>query len=172
MERERRKVVAVIGSGSATEEEPGYQAASIIGRSLVDNGFRVMTGGLHGVMEGAFIGAKSSKRYREGDTIAVLPGIDPDDANMHSDIVIPTGLGIGRNMIVTNADAIIAIGGGSGTLSEIAFSWQKGKTIVALDIPGWSGELGGRALDDRRPDDVVIKAKDPHHAVELMMSEL
>jgi hypothetical protein len=145
----RRKVIAVIGSGRSVEEDIEYNIAMDIGRLLVDNGFRVLTGGLGGVMEAALKGARNSAKYREGDTIAIIPTMNASDSNQFADIVIPTGIGIGRNIIVTNSDGVIAIGGGSGTLSEIAFAWQKRRPIVALEVPGWSGELAGRSIDDK-----------------------
>jgi len=163
----RRKIIAVIGSGSITENSPGYQYALKVGEGIIDQGFRVMTGGLGGVMEAAMRGARSSSNYIEGDTIGVIPGSEMDDSSEYADIVIPSGLGIGRNMIVTNADAVIAIGGGSGTLSEIAFSWQKGRPIIALDIEGWGRKLAGSRLDGRR-DDIIHKATTPSEALDLL----
>lgn len=167
---ERRKIVAVIGSGSTTKGNEDYQLAERIGRILVDMGFRVLTGGLNGIMEAAMKGARSSTRYSEGDTIAILPGIDPEDSNEYADIVIPTGIGIGRNIIVTNADGVIAVGGGSGTLSEMAFAWQKGRSIAAMDVDGWSKELGGRTLAPGGQE--IFKTDDPEVAVRWMATRL
>jgi uncharacterized protein (TIGR00725 family) len=164
----RRRTVAVIGSGSVKEGEIAYEMALKVGSLLIDNGFRVLTGGLGGVMEAAMKGARSSPVYHEGDTIAVIPGLFPEDANQYADIVISTGMGIGRNNIVTNADAIIAIGGGSGTLSEMALAWQKGKTIVSLDVAGWSREMMGRYLDDRRREEPIIAAGTADEAVAVL----
>jgi len=168
----RRRMVSVIGPSDVGPDDHRYGIAYLIGKLLVDNGFRVMTGGLSGIMEAALKGARESASYREGDTIGVIPSLDPDDANPYCDIVIPTGLGIGRNLIVSSADGIIAVGGGSGTLSEIALSWQKGRPIAALDVPGWSGELADRALDDRRNGYVMGGASSPEEAVAHIMSHL
>jgi len=70
------------------------------------------------------------------------------------DICIPTGLDLARNVIISNADAIIAIGGGAGTLSEIANSWVLGRLIIAYRVEGWSGKLADQKIDsrDRYPD--------------------
>ncbi|MBM3853942.1 MAG: acyl-CoA synthetase, partial [Verrucomicrobia bacterium] len=95
-----------------------------MGRLLVDHGCRVVTGGLGGIMAAAMEGARQSTKYREGDTIAVLPGHDPAEAAESADIVLATGMSLGRNIVVANADGLIAIGGGAGTLSEIALAWQ------------------------------------------------
>ncbi len=164
---ERRRIIAVIGNGSIMENSPAYRYAFEVGEGIIDLGYRVMTGGLGGVMEAAMKGARSSPDYREGDTIGIIPGTEMADSSEYADIVIPTGIGIGRNMIVTNADAVIAIGGGSGTLSEMAFSWQKGRPIIALDIEGWSGKLAGTRLDGKR-EDIIHKASTPSEALDLL----
>ncbi|MGA1872079.1 MAG: TIGR00725 family protein [Thermoplasmatota archaeon] len=166
----RRHLIAVIGSGDLSSDSDEYRSAVIIGRILIDRGYRLVTGGLGGVMEAASMGAHLSERYSDGSVIGILPGYDPSSANQYVDIAIPSGLGIGRNMLVTNADAIIAVGGGSGTLSELAFAWQKGKLIIALDFPGWSGRLGGERVDDRVrhrdiPDDRIYTAASAEDAV-------
>jgi uncharacterized protein (TIGR00725 family) len=100
--------------------------------------------------------------------IAVLPGLRAEDANPYADIVIPTGMNYARNIIlVAMADVVVAIGGGSGTLSEIALAWQHGKPIVALGLgEGWSARLAGERLDARR-DDVVHPADTAAEAVML-----
>ena len=99
-------------------------------------------------------GARSSDGYQSGDTVGILPMDDSAVANSYVDVAIPTGLGLFRNMLVARAgDACIAIRGGSGTLSEIAFAWQIDKPVAAMSSTGgWSGELAGRALDQRRGD--------------------
>ena len=90
------------------------------------------------------------KIAREGDTIAIIPSFDTTTANAYADIVIPTGLDVMRNTIVANADAVIAIGGGAGTLSEMAMAWSLFRLIIAYDnVDGWSAELAGRRLDVR-----------------------
>ena len=102
-------------------------------------------------------GARSSDGYQSGDTVGILPMDDSAVANSYVDVAIPTGLGLFRNMLVARAgDACIAIRGGSGTLSEIAFAWQIDKPVAAMSSTGgWSGELAGRALDQRRGDVVA-----------------
>jgi uncharacterized protein (TIGR00725 family) len=161
----RRPVLAVIGIGSALEPALGALCVEL-GRAVVDAGFRLVSGGLGGVMEAASQGARSAAAYREGDIVAILPSYQGDSANAFADIVIPTGLGIARNvLVVASADVVIAVGGGSGTLSEIAIAWQLGKPIVALGAgAGWPAELGGRAIDDRR-DDLIVAATSVAEAV-------
>ena len=102
-------------------------------------------------------GARSSDGYHSGDVVGILPMDDVAAANPYVDVAIPTGLGLFRNMLVARVgDACIAVRGGSGTLSEIAFAWQIGKPVAAMSSTGgWSGELAGRALDRRREDVVA-----------------
>ncbi|MCE9575753.1 MAG: acyl-CoA synthetase [Deltaproteobacteria bacterium] len=142
-------MLAVVGNARAEEHSPALLEAHAAGRAAVDAGFRVITGGLGGVMAAACRGAHASDRYRDGDTIGVVPSADPASANEWVDIVIATGLGDARNLIVANADVVVAIGGGAGTLSEIAYAWMRRRLIIAVDVPGWSAALAGQALDHR-----------------------
>lgn len=107
-----------------------------MGRELGSRGAVLVCGGLGGVMEAACRGAKEAG----GTTIGILPGSDRSAANAHVDFAIPTGLGEARNaLVVRAADALVAVGGGYGTLSEIAFALKAGKRVVGLgswDIEG------------------------------------
>ena len=103
--------------------------AESVGRELASRGAVLVCGGLGGVMEAACTGAKEGG----GTTIGILPGTDRAAANPFVDFAIPTGLGEARNaLVVRAADALIAIGGGYGTLSEIAFALKAGKPVVGL----------------------------------------
>lgn len=172
----RRKVVSVIGDAGVKPGSATYEAARQVGRLLVDEGFRVMTGGLGGVMEAASRGAHESERYGEGATIGVLPHLDPAEANEWVDIVLATGLHHARNTLVANADAVIAVGGGAGTLSEMAFAWMFKRLVVAVKGVGWADKLGGERLDARSrcdvADDVVYAADDARHAVAIVVERL
>ena len=119
-------------------------------------------------MQAASEGARAAPSYREGDVIGVLPGYDPDAANGFVDIPIPTGMGEARNVVlVALADVVIVIGGGAGTLSEIALAWRLGKPVIALRTSdGWAMELAGRAIDDRRTD-TILAADSAAHAIDL-----
>jgi uncharacterized protein (TIGR00725 family) len=104
-------------------------AAESVGRGLAARGAVVVCGGLGGAMEAACRGAKEAG----GTTVGLLPGRDRDDANPYVDIAVPTGLGEARNaLVVRTADALIAIGRGYGTLSEIALALRTGKRVVGL----------------------------------------
>lgn len=167
----RRRVVSVVGG--ATGSEPLLAEAEALGRALVDAGFRVATGGRGGVMAAASRGARSSPRWTEGTVVGLLPGLDAADANPWVDVVIPTGLHHARNtLLVAMADAVVAVGGGAGTLSEIALAWVHGKPVVALDLgEGWSARLAGERLDERRAD-VVLRATSADEALAQVVRAL
>lgn len=137
----RRPIASVIGSGDAGEE--ARRIAERLGQCLVNAGFRVLTGGLGGVMEAASRGARLSPRYQDGDVIGILPGYRSDAANPHVDIAICSGLGHARNVLcAASGDVVLAIGGSSGTLSEIAIAWTLGKPVACVGrAEGWALEL-------------------------------
>jgi uncharacterized protein (TIGR00725 family) len=148
----RRPMVAVVGGARGSQAL--MSSAEQLGCALNEAGYRLATGGLGGVMEAASRGARRSSTWREGDIIGVLPGLGPADANPWVDIAIPTGLNYARNVVlVSMADAVVAVGGGAGTLSEIALAWQHQKLVVGLDLgEGWSAKMAGEVLDARRED--------------------
>ncbi len=163
--RTRRPVAAVIGANTATDTQ--RDAAYELGAGLIREGFRIVTGGLGGVMEAASEGAMWAAGSDDGRVIGILPGLDASTANPYVGIVVPTGLNFARNvLVVAMADVVIAIGGGAGTLSEIALAWQHCKPVIALDVGGWAAELRDRHLDVRRPN--PIRAADSiEHAIAL-----
>lgn len=170
----RRLLVAVVGDSNLGRNDPKISLARDVGRLLVDAGCRVVTGGLGGVMAAAMDGARTSAKYADGDTIAILPGHDPNEASFSADIVLATGMNLARNLIVANSDGLIAIGGGAGTLSEIALAWQMRRPVVALVVDGWSKKLGASRIDDRVrqadvEDDQVFTASTPADAVKLVV---
>lgn len=119
--------IAVIGTGE--NREPFYTYAYEAGKLIAAKGGIVVCGGLGGVMEAACKGAKEAG----GLSIAILPGLNRQEANPYADIVIPTGLGEMRNALIIRAsDAVLAVGGGFGTLSEIGFALKTGRKVVLL----------------------------------------
>ena len=119
--------VAVVGPGDADERTAWL--AEEVGAALADAGAVVVTGGLGGVMEAACRGAKS----RRGRTVALLPGEDRSAANGWVDVALATGLGELRNaLLVRSVDAVLAIGGSWGTLSEIALAARTGVPVFAV----------------------------------------
>jgi hypothetical protein len=132
--------------------------AEEVGRAVAAAGAVLVCGGLGGVMEAACRGARAGG----GLTVGILPGRDRAEANRHVDIAIPTGMGEARNaLVVRAADAVVAVDGEYGTLSEIALALQAGIPVVGLDT--W--ELGRHG----QVDDAVVRAEDPALAVELAL---
>ena len=146
--------VAVIGKGSPDEELAAV--AEEIGRRLAESGATVVCGGRGGVMEAAARGAAGSG----GTVIGILPSADPADANPYCTHVVATAVGQARNLaVVASGDAVIAIGGEWGTLSEIAHARVFGRPVVALR--SWR-------VDSAAPiagDEVIAIADDPEAAV-------
>jgi uncharacterized protein (TIGR00725 family) len=119
--------VAVVGPGEASPEEA--DAAEQVGRGLAEAGAALVCGGLGGVMAAACRGADAAG----GLTIAILPGTDRGAANEWARVVIPTGMGEMRNaLVVRAAQAVISIGGGYGTLSEVALALKTGVPVVGI----------------------------------------
>lgn len=145
-------LIGVIGGSSATAEEAAL--AEEVGRALAENGAVLVCGGRGGVMEAACRGAKEAG----GLTIGILPGTDRREANPYVALAIPTGIGYARNAIITRAaEAVIAIAGSFGTLSEIAFSLDFGTPVVGLRT--WKVERAGH------PAAPIVYAEAPQEAV-------
>ncbi|MFC6988550.1 TIGR00725 family protein [Haloplanus sp. GCM10025708] len=126
--------VSVIGGGTVTEATA--ETAAAVGRLLAQRGHVVVCGGRGGVMEAACRGAKDA----DGETIGILPGEDRTAANDYVDVAVATGLNHARNaLVVMNGDAVIAVDGGGGTLSELGFSFVYDRPVVGVgthDVPG------------------------------------
>lgn len=173
----RRGLIAVIGDAQVLAGSEKDRLAEEVGRALVDGGYRVLTGGLGGVMESACRGARTSPSYTPGDTVGVLPGHDPSEANAYIDIALASGLDHVRNAVVAHADAIIAIGGGAGTMSEICLAWIYKRLIIGLRVDGWSGRIAGQRMDERirypdEPDDCVFAADSAKEVLSLLKDKL
>jgi uncharacterized protein (TIGR00725 family) len=141
--------VAVVGPGEATQRE--VEVAFEVGRRLAEAGAVVVCGGLGGVMAAVCRGARSAR----GMTVGILPGTDRQTANEWVIVSIPTGLGELRNgLVVRAADALLAVGGGYGTLSEVALALKTGVPVVGIgtweidgvEAAGNSEEAVNRAL--------------------------
>lgn len=149
--------VAVVGSASCGPEVSAL--AEAVGREVARAGAILVCGGRGGVMEAACRGAKAEG----GTTIGILPGLDRSEANPYVDVSIVTGLGEARNaLVVRTADAVVAIRGGFGTLSEIGLALKMGRPVVGLGT--W--EL---ARDGERVNAVVL-AETPRGAVRHALS--
>ena len=147
--------VAVIGASNATEWE--LATAEALGRSLGEAGCVLVCGGLGGVMNAAARGVESVG----GVSIGILPGDDRAVASKHLTVAVATGFGEARNAIVARStDAVIAVGGEFGTLSEIALALKMGSPVIGIGT--W--ELGRDDLDR----DPIVRVNDVHEAMDAL----
>lgn len=123
-----KRLIAIIGGRNSSSEL--LEMATQVGRLIAQNGFGLVCGGMGGIMEAAAKGCKEEN----GLTVGILMHDDPKYANPYIDIAIPTGLGIARNLLVVRSgEAVIAIDGSYGTLSEIAYALQLGKPVIGIN---------------------------------------
>ena len=145
----RPRIIGVIGGSDVSLEL--YKAAELIGRDVAGRQAVLITGGLSGVMEAAAKGAKAAG----GLTVGVLPGFSPDDANPYIDLPIVTGVSEARNVIIVRtAEALIAVGRGYGTLSEIAFALRLQKPVISFN----SWEIADIIIRVHTPQEAVVQA--------------
>jgi uncharacterized protein (TIGR00725 family) len=155
--KDRPVFIGVIGGRELTAQVAGL--AEEVGREIAKRGAVLVCGGLGGVMEAACRGASAEG----GLTIGILPGDDRRDANHYVRIPIVTGLGAARNVaVVMSSQAVIAVDGSYGTLSEIGHALQSGVPVIGLDT--WSLSREGEA------DTAIVKAATPAQAVDAAMS--
>jgi uncharacterized protein (TIGR00725 family) len=151
--KKKKVFVGVIGAGKCSKKI--FTLAEEVGKEIARAGAILVCGGLGGVMEGAAKGAKEAK----GITIGILPGNSKEEANPYIDMPIVTGIGEGRNlMVIRSSDAIIALPGKYGTLSEISFAVKLEKPIVGIST--WD-------ISER-----ILKSKDPKEAVKLALDQI
>jgi uncharacterized protein (TIGR00725 family) len=150
-----RLYLAVVGGGGGVPPATLAQAEEV-GRAVAEAGAVLVCGGLGGVMEAACRGAQGAG----GLTLGILPGLDRGAANAHVDVAVATGLGEARNaLVVRAADAVVAVAGEYGTLSEIALALQAGIPVVGLDT--WELARRGERVE------AVVRAGTAAQAVEL-----
>ncbi len=142
-------------------------AAEAIGRMVAERGGVIVTGGRAGVMEAASKGA----RQAGGLTVGFLPGMEKSGANPYVDIVFPTGLGRARNLLTARScDALIMVGGSTGTLNELTIAYAEARPVVILEgSGGWADKIrpvlhAGRYLDERETVEICFAAT-PEEAV-------
>ena len=177
MERKRRPLVAVMGNSVVPAGDTRLALAESLGATLVEAGYRVLCGGREGIMEAVCRGAKESPKTFEGATVAILPSGRTQDANPFVDVALATGIGLSRNSLVAHADAAIALGGGAGTLSEMAYAWQFNRLLIGMRCEGWSGRLADQPIDERArfadiPDDACFGADTAAEAVAILNTRL
>jgi hypothetical protein len=155
---ERPRQISVIGKGNPDEELA--PVAEEVGRLLAEAGAVVVCGGLGGVMEAVARGATAAG----GEAIGIIPWSDPAEANPHLTHVVASGIGYARNLaVVASGDAVIAIGGEWGTLTEMAFARTLDRRVVVLH--GWT--VSGVGAMEGGPG--IERADSPAEAVSLAM---
>lgn len=168
--KQKKLQIGVIGSAGPKEykswnyPEDLMIKAEKVGNLLAKKGAIVVTGGKSGIMEAAARGAKKA----EGETVGVIMGSKRFKSNKFTDIEVLTGMkatGLDELILVLMCDALIVLGGGAGTLQEIAIAYRNNKPVVALNnTGGWSKKLCGQYLDDRKRAK-IITAQTPEQAV-------
>lgn len=144
-------MIGVIGAGDANEEE--RKIAEAVGAEIARRGYTLVCGAMGGVMEAACRGAKSE----DGITIGIIPGDSKADCNQYVDIPVVTAMGHARNVIVvSSSDAVIAIGGSFGTLSEIAFALRLEVPIIGINTWDVSTEIN-KAETPKQAVDMAIE---------------
>ncbi len=153
---DKKRFVAVIGGAQASQQE--IRLAEEVGRKLAKRGVVLVCGGLGGVMEAACRGASSGG----GLTIGILPGENRRAANSYVQIPIVTGIGYARNVaVVKSAQAVIAVGGSYGTLSEIGHALQSGIPVIGLGT--WSLSKNGKTNGS------IVSAQNSAEAVDMAL---
>ncbi|MCH7736536.1 MAG: TIGR00725 family protein [Chloroflexi bacterium] len=154
-------IIAVIGSSNPSTKEH-VDMAEEVGRELARRDVMVVCGGLSGIMEAVCRGAKSEG----GTTIGILPGRAAAEANSYVDIPIVTSMGYARNVIVVHTgEAVIAIGGAFGTLSEIGHALGDGIPVIGLKT--WPLSTNGDGIDIVG---AIIQAESPADAVDKALA--
>ena len=155
----RRRLVAVCG-----ESDPQTSLSELafeLGRGIAERDAVLICGGLTGVMEHAARGARAAG----GLTVGLLPGDDPSEANEYIDLAIATGLGHARNAVLARtADGVIALGGGLGTLSEIALALRN--RLPAIGIQTWRFDRDGRSEPE------LPTARSPKEALDWLFTRM
>ncbi|MBT8041683.1 MAG: TIGR00725 family protein [Pontiella sp.] len=148
--------IGVLGPNTTTPEQ--YELGVEVGRQIANAGAVLVCGGLGGMMQAAAEGARSAG----GQTIGILPGSIRKQANAYVDVAIPTGLGVYRNaVLVSSCDAVIAVHGAYGTLSEIAFALRLNIPVVGLHT--WEVHREGK------PDPGIHVAQSAEEAVSVAL---
>jgi len=159
----------VIGFGRDHCPENAYRTAYRVGAEIARRDAILLTGGLGGVMEAASRGAKESG----GFVIGIIPQDNKTAANAFCDAVIATGMGFARDFITAySADAIIVVGGGAGTMIEIAAAYQKRIPIVSVKgTGGVADRLAGSYIDDRKIEQ-ILGEDEPEKAVDAALKSI
>ena len=167
-------LIAVIGDTKLKEGSKKYLLAEILGQNLIDNGYRLVTGVLYDITEAVSNGARHSLNYTEGNIIGILLKKDPDPI---IDTCLSTCVDLTHNVIVSTADAIIAIGGGAGTLLDLTNAWTLNRLIIAYRVDGVSGKIADKKIKPwirypNIPTDRVYGVNSAYEAIECLAQKI
>ena len=170
-------LIAVIGDAKLNKGTKKYLLAENLGQNLIDNGYHLLTGVLDGITEAVANGARHSFYYNEGDLVGIPTGNDSGDVSPFVNIWISTCLDLACNTIVSTADAVIAIGGGAGTLLDITNAWTLNRLIIAYRVDGLSGKIADKKINPRirypdMPEDRVYGVNSAYEAIECLAQKI
>lgn len=171
----RRYQIGIVGS-AGPEEYPGqkpdvkaYEIAEFLGEKIAQKDAILITGGKGGIMESACKGAKKSN----GITVGIVSGNERGTSNQFVDVDVVSGMlnCAEESLIISMSDALIILGGGSGTLQEIALAYRNDKPMVVVDgLDGWGKKLAETYLDYREKYKIRL-AKTPQEAIDIVFYE-
>lgn len=156
----QKPLISIIGDSRATYSSANYEMAYWLGYALVSKGYRIIVGGSGGIAEAACRGACIAHGYEDEDVIDIVPGQYPCDPGRFRGGCMSFDDDLSGDVVVSHCDAVVAIGGGFGTLTQLAHAWGLNKLIIAYQVKGWSGRAANRPMDARQrnsdiPDDRV-----------------
>jgi len=158
-------MVSVVGSGRSLGPKETALAEGL-GAALAAAGFGIICGGLGGVMRAVARGARTIAAPRP-PIVGILPGYDFADGNEFLDVVLPTGMGHGRNALVAAAgEALVCVGGATGALSEVALASKIGRPVLAFPSSGGTAAVVSKVLES------VISVETPQEAVQRLREAL
>ena len=169
----RKPLIAIIGDTRAVYGSSNYELAYWLGYALVSKGYRIIVGGCGGVTEAVSRGACIASGYTDDVVISILPGQHPCDPRHFYGACMSFDYDMSGDVIVSHCDAVIAIGGGSGTLTQLAHAWGLNKLIIAYRVKGWSGRVADHPMDIRHrypdmPDDQVYGVTSENEVLEKL----
>jgi len=167
-------LVAVLGDPKLKPGSRKYLLAENLGQNLIDNGYQLIIGTLDGITEAISNGARHSSQYSEGDIISILLKKNPEPV---VETYISTCMDVTRNVVVSTADAVIAIGGGAATVMDIANAWTLNRLIIAFRVDGVSGKTADKKVTPRNRypgilSDRVYGVNSTYEAIECLNQKI
>jgi len=165
----KKRQILVIGNNDNGCTSESEKIAYEVGAEIAKSNSILITGGLGGVMRAACHGAQDSG----GITVGIIPQDDSSHANEFCDIVIPSGMGLTRDLLnALSADGVIVIGGGSGTLSEICAAYMYKKPIVTLKNSGGTASKYADGYLDHRKNVKIVGVETPQQAIKYILEQI